>query len=180
MAYIPMARQQPQGFYNPNIATPDWGAGIREMLNRFVSMKQQRQEMEQQGLQNQQAQQRIDMSQQQMENLEDYRRRTLELEEAEAAKEPAMSDTIAQAKILVDTGQAPDMGSAVMMVKKIKTPGAEIEEFTQKERIKAQIKNKYDTANEGKVKAKKWERDSKYIDSGIKKYETELKRQVIG
>jgi len=90
MAYIPMPQQQPQGFYNPQMATPDWGAGFRDMLNRFVAMKQQREQMQQQGLLNQQAQQRIDMTQQQMENLENYRKweREQAAEKARLAAQP--------------------------------------------------------------------------------------------
>jgi hypothetical protein len=40
MTYIPMARPQGQGFYNPNMPGPDWSQGISGILNQIVAATQ--------------------------------------------------------------------------------------------------------------------------------------------
>ena len=153
MAYTPMPKQQARGFYNPNMATPDWGSGIREMLDRFLMFKKQREQLQQQGTENQQAQQRIDQQQQQAEATSDYRNRMLELREKEA--EPTEPDWLEKARIYSEVNSVP-LSKAIDIVQGYQTPEQELKEYGAKEAIKDKYKPKQrPTAQESKVAAGK-------------------------
>lgn len=42
MAYIPLPRREPRGFYNPNMPGPDWAAGIASLLGGVEARREQK------------------------------------------------------------------------------------------------------------------------------------------
>lgn len=112
---------QGRGFYNPFMKGPDIGGGI----NALTAIIAQRQDMERQ--QEQQAWAR---------GMEEEKMALAEREVAvrERSDEMRIPDWFQQAQMLVETGQAPDLGKAVRMVKGIRTP----EEQAEIARMKAE------------------------------------------
>jgi len=166
-----------RGFYNPYQKTPDWGAGIRDMLNNFRIMKQYRDEMEQREESSQLARDRYEQGVERDKATEEYRTKQIELTkraatekgrlggqklameiakgaedrrryEAEQEKEP--SDIIRQAKTLVANGQAENLGAAVMMIKKVQTPEQELDYLKKSETMKEKIKAQFEPKEEEK------------------------------
>lgn len=111
--YMPRM-QGGQGFFNPWMKGPDIAGGI----NALTGIIAQRQAMEQ--AQEQQAWQR---------GMEEEKLALAEREVAvrERPDEMRIPDWFQQAQMLVKTGQAPDLGKAVRMVRGIRTPEEEAE-----------------------------------------------------
>lgn len=109
-----MPQMQGQGFYNPWMPGPDIGGGINE-LTRMIA---QRQDIERQ--QEQQAWAR---------GMEEEKMALAEREVAvrERPDEMRVPDWFQKAQVLVSTGQAPDLGTAVRMVQGIRTPKEQAE-----------------------------------------------------
>lgn len=108
-------QQQGGGFFNPWMKSPDIAGGINMLTGMIAQRQAQEQQMQQQEWQRGITEERLGLERMQEERL----------------GQPTIPDWVKQAQMLVQTGQAPDMGTAIRMVKKIETPEEEAERRRQ-------------------------------------------------
>ena len=169
---------QGQGFYNPYQKTPDWGAGIRDMLNNFRIMKQYRDEMEQRKESTQLSRDRFELAKTGQEATAEYRTEQFKREDRAATEKGRLGGQ----KLAMEIAQGAHerekaKAEQELGAERYRTPEQEAELdiqsatklFENKERIKAS----YSNVAQGKVMAEQYGREVKYIDGGIEKFNTE-------
>ena len=170
-----------RGFYNPYQKTPDWGAGIRDMLNNFRIMKQYRDEMEQREESSQLARDRFELAKTGQEATAEYRTEQLKRTDRAATEKGRLGgQKFAHERAMEAQEREKTKKERELKAARYQTPEEEAELklqydtklFENKERIKAS----YSNAAQGKVMAEQYGREVKYIDGGIKKFNTEMKR----
>ena len=126
--------QDPARYFTEREARKD--QGLRDILNMMMMKKQQEKE-----------QARLDWQQKfqekQFQSIDEARKAETKYREAMRNKPPTVPSEIMQAQILVESGKYPDIGSALMAVRKIKTDEQDLKDFEARKEIEGKMKLKY-------------------------------------